>query len=270
MKIPGKIKNQFSRLALPPYQVSWVRRSIFYGDNMPWIESHQALKDHPKTLDLMAMTGWNLDTTIGKLHRLWWWCIDYAPDGDLQKHSDDRLAVALDCDPINIAAMFQAGWLDVKPYRRVHNWWDFFGRFLQVKYKNMPKKWKKIKNRYKGRSKGGSKGGEQNTPPNLTIPNLTKPTDTDIQTNKDNESFERYWSLWPRKEDKQNARRVWAKLSPSEEVLNKILAAVAVRADTIDWQKEKGKWIPLPTTWLNGRRWEDEVKINELNPNLYG
>jgi hypothetical protein len=51
---------------------------------LAWIESHQTLEKHPKTLDLMNATGWDLDTCLGKLHRFWYWCVDYAEDGDLR------------------------------------------------------------------------------------------------------------------------------------------------------------------------------------------
>ena len=27
-----------------------------------------------------------------------------------------------------------------------------------------------------------------------------------------------------------------------------------------DWQKDGGRYIPMASTWLNGRRWEDEDK----------
>lgn len=27
------------------------------------------------------------------------------------------------------------------------------------------------------------------------------------------------------------------------------------------WKKDGGQFIPHPTTWLNGDRWEDEVEI---------
>ena len=30
--------------------------------------------------------------------------------------------------------------------------------------------------------------------------------------------------------------------------------------DTEQWQKDDGKFIPYPATWLNGRRWEDEFE----------
>lgn len=28
-----------------------------------------------------------------------------------------------------------------------------------------------------------------------------------------------------------------------------------------DWLKEGGAYIPYPSTWLNGRRWEDEEPV---------
>ena len=32
---------------------------------------------------------------------------------------------------------------------------------------------------------------------------------------------------------------------------------------TNDWQKENGKYIPYPSTWLNNKRWEDEFETEE-------
>lgn len=157
---------------------------------MAWIESHQALERHPKTLSLTAAMGWDLDTTIGKLHRFWWWCVDYAEDGDLRKHNDSIIgaAVGLNGDEASkfVKAMKAACWLDSAPYFRVHDWWFYIGRFLRVKYKTShPEKWKAVMTAYTGRepdetdipnidcSKGGSKNGSKtrnqptNQPTNL-------------------------------------------------------------------------------------------------------
>jgi hypothetical protein len=38
-----------------------------------------------------------------------------------------------------------------------------------------------------------------------------------------------------------------------------MLAAVAAQATTEQWRKDDGQFIPLPASWLNGRRWEDEA-----------
>jgi len=144
---------------------------------MPWIESHQELERHPKTLDLMNQMGWDLDTTIGKLHRFWWWCVDYAEDGDLRKHNDSRLSAAVGVLPGDskrfIEAMVQSGWIDREPYFRVHDWWHYFGEFLKSKYKNYPKKWQAVKKLYSQKNKTPPK-----TPPKPVLPNQTEPNQT--------------------------------------------------------------------------------------------
>lgn len=37
-----------------------------------------------------------------------------------------------------------------------------------------------------------------------------------------------------------------------------MLVALARQRNSDDWQRDDGRYIPHPTTWLNGRRWEDE------------
>ena len=61
---------------------------------MSWLESHQELRDHPKTARLRRRLGVSLPTAIGHLHLLWWWVYDYAPRGDLRRFSDQDLADA--------------------------------------------------------------------------------------------------------------------------------------------------------------------------------
>ena len=46
-----------------------------------WIESHRGLKDHPKTVALAAIWGDRKPCVIGHLHELWWWMLEYAPEG---------------------------------------------------------------------------------------------------------------------------------------------------------------------------------------------
>lgn len=123
---------------------------------MAWIKSEQAIERHPKTLDLMSRMSWDLDTTIAKLHRFWWWCVDYADDGDLRKHNDARIgaAVGLNGDAAKQFkdALVQSCWIDREPYFRVHDWWDHAGPFLISKYKNRKEIWKKIRAAYQDNS----------------------------------------------------------------------------------------------------------------------
>jgi len=43
-----------------------------------------------------------------------------------------------------------------------------------------------------------------------------------------------------------------------------MIAAVKDQAETEVWTKEGGKFIPHPATWINGRRWEDEIKVAKI------
>ena len=71
-----------------------------------------------------------------------------------------------------------------------------------------------------------------------------------------------------KRKDKEKAQRVFAKLNPSQELLQKMLSAIQKSKMTDDWQKQNGQYIPYPATWLNGRRWEDEGVILESTPTL--
>lgn len=71
--------------------------------------------------------------------------------------------------------------------------------------------------------------------------------------------FDRFWKLYPRKQDKAKARKAFAKLKVTDDLFAQIGQALAAQAASHDWCKDGGRFIPLPTTWLNGRRWEDEA-----------
>lgn len=72
--------------------------------------------------------------------------------------------------------------------------------------------------------------------------------------------FPKFWALYPRKQDKAKAQKSWAKLKVTDELFAMIAKGLSVQVVSTDWLKEGGKYIPMPTTWLNGKRWEDEVK----------
>ena len=71
--------------------------------------------------------------------------------------------------------------------------------------------------------------------------------------------FAEFWSAYPLKKAKATAEKAWAKLKPSADLQAAILSAIAAHKLSADWQRDGGQYIPHPTTWLNQRRWEDEV-----------
>lgn len=73
-------------------------------------------------------------------------------------------------------------------------------------------------------------------------------------------SFARFWAAYPpeRRKDKQKARQRWGQLNPDAELVDKILGSIQTLMATDDWQRGA---IPLPSTFLNNRRWEDAEEV---------
>ncbi|MGH8388185.1 MAG: YdaU family protein [Pseudomonas sp.] len=79
--------------------------------------------------------------------------------------------------------------------------------------------------------------------------------------------FPKFWALYPRKQDKAKAQKAWTKLKVTDDLFAVICKGLSAQVVSADWIKEGGKYIPMPTTWLNGKRWEDEVLLpNNVHP----
>jgi len=159
-----------------------------------WIESHQALLLHPKLFRLVSLSGLSQDVCIAKLHRLWWWALQYAEDGYLDRYSAEEIAIGIGFDDLEagnkfFSALCNAKWID--EHKRINDWLDYAERYLKSKYRTAnPLKYQAIIDKWLGQPKGQPKGqplvnrkrklspsldGQPNlTKPNLTKPNLTK------------------------------------------------------------------------------------------------
>jgi hypothetical protein len=73
-----------------------------------------------------------------------------------------------------------------------------------------------------------------------------------------NDKFNLFWKVYPKKKAKQNAEKAFQKINPDDLLLEVIISAIEKSKTTEEWIKEKGKFIPHPATWLNGKRWLDE------------
>lgn len=73
------------------------------------------------------------------------------------------------------------------------------------------------------------------------------------------EGFAAFWVKYPKKVGKAAAEKAWHRLNPQNGLVEQIVRSVEDHKKSLDWQKEHGKYIPFPATFLNGRRWEDEL-----------
>lgn len=83
------------------------------------------------------------------------------------------------------------------------------------------------------------------------------------------EMFDVFYREYPRHDSKQVAMLKFAKVmndcktdEERQELLQKMLKAVDVSKTSDQWTKDGGKYIPMPATWINQRRWEDEGLVS--------
>lgn len=95
------------------------------------------------------------------------------------------------------------------------------------------------------RSKAGSVEQEQNdTPPTVEF---------------GCDDFDQLWGAYPNKAGKEAAKKAWGKLNGTRPAMNVLLQAIQQQKQSRQWQKDNGDYIPHLSTWLNKKRWEDEL-----------
>ena len=72
--------------------------------------------------------------------------------------------------------------------------------------------------------------------------------------------FESFWEIYPKHQDKKKAKQKFLKLCTDKNKYQEIMQGL--RNVLPVWAKKDNKYIPMPTTWLNGERWNDEVDMN--------
>ena len=119
-------------------------------------------------------------------------------------------------------------------------------------------------NEYEGYSQ---KGEENNTSNNSTSIN-----------NKEiyKERFEEFYQAYPKHLKKAEVEKWFYKNKPDETLFKTIMTQLEKFKDSKEWKQTQ--YIPYPSTWLNQKRWEDEIKtqadidkeildyLKEMNP----
>lgn len=91
---------------------------------------------------------------------------------------------------------------------------------------------------------------QYNTNPN---PSSNPNTNARVRVGGD---FDRFWAEYPKKVGKGQAQKAFSKVSVPVETL---IDAVQRQKGSVQWQKDGGQYIPNPSTWLNQKRWEDDL-----------
>lgn len=255
---------------------------------MAWIELHQTLPTNKKTVRLKNLLRIKTPQAVGHLCILWLWALDNAPDGDLSGFSTEEIAEVACWTGKNhgdfVGALIQAGFIDSD--MMLHDWEDYAGRLLEQR--SIQREQSRIRQqRRRERLKDGNalvtgdesvtNAGITNSPyptvPYQTVYNSTVPPNGSTPpippasggsgagkppAEPQQSHFDEFWASYPKKVGKEAARKAWNRLKPDKALRERIAAAVATAKESQQWNRENGRFIPNPATWLNQGRWDDE------------
>lgn len=75
------------------------------------------------------------------------------------------------------------------------------------------------------------------------------------------EWFETLWKLYPNGRNRKAACKAWDKLKPDRELCRFMFQSIRLQLRGEDWARDGGRYVPHFSSWLNGQRWTDEVRL---------
>ncbi len=75
--------------------------------------------------------------------------------------------------------------------------------------------------------------------------------------------FEEFYAAYPKKQAREKAAEAFAKVTVP---LATLLEALTWQREQETWKKDGGKYVPMPATWLNGKRWNDQPPMTDDEP----
>jgi hypothetical protein len=150
---------------------------------MAWIEIHQSLTTHRKTLELADQLNISPVQAAGHLVFFWLWALDNAPNGALDGISPRMIARSASWNRSVdqfVSSMIDAGFIDeVEGVLSIHNWEDYAGRLIQRReYDRLRMRDRRATVREQTRNSSGTVREQyvgRTAAPNPTQPNPTQP-----------------------------------------------------------------------------------------------
>ena len=72
-------------------------------------------------------------------------------------------------------------------------------------------------------------------------------------------NFETFWNEYPNKQGKAQAFTYWKKYKCDNGIFETIMESLRAQRKSDNWKKNNGQFIPMGSTWVTGRRWEDHI-----------
>ncbi|SUQ35602.1 Uncharacterised protein [Legionella maceachernii] len=76
------------------------------------------------------------------------------------------------------------------------------------------------------------------------------------------QQFQKFWSLYPQKQDETRAYQELFKLRPDDDLFSQIIDALKAQIQNREEIEIAGEWVPkwkFPANWLAQKCWNDEL-----------
>lgn len=100
---------------------------------------------------------------------------------------------------------------------------------------------------------------------NSSSQSLSLSLDLDFKEETLEDLFEDFWSNYPKKVAKADAKKWFTKNKKTitRDFVDKIVLAIQKQKSSDEWKKDKGQYIPHASTWLNQERWNDVLTYSQ-------
>lgn len=170
---------------------------------MAWIESHQSLSRHRKTLKTAGRLSVDRHKLIGHLHELWWWALDnVGVDGKLAEMTPFEIGLAAQWDGDHdefVRALIDGGFIDDDGgCLALHDWYDYAGKLIERRLQERERSQQRRAQAKKEAKQDAKPTKEQpaddhrstvGTVPNRTVPNSTIDSKDSVAKRFDDDSI---------------------------------------------------------------------------------
>ncbi len=80
------------------------------------------------------------------------------------------------------------------------------------------------------------------------------------------DDFDTFWAAYPRRVSKGNARKAWMQTAGIRPPLAKLLLSLNAEKKCEQWQRDRGQYVPYPSSWLRAEGWENEHEVTLTDP----
>lgn len=229
-----------------------------------WIKMRIELQTHPKVFRMVSALQADRLRVIGGLHVAWSIFDTHCDDGVLVGYSTDAMDAVIGW-PGFTQAMVDVEWASLNEA----------GSLVMPRFGEHNGKSAKRRANDNERKRNDRKG-QNDAEMSASDADKKRTREEKRREEKDQELygdssidaealFASFWKLYPRKVSKDAAQRAWAKLKLTQPLFDTICEALAKQAISADWIKDNGQFVPHASTWLNGKRWDDELPASNVH-----